>query len=284
MIKTIYFYLSKPDLKYKIEGGILKEQFEQVENLFPEFWRPVPNTCIAHMVAPVEGERTRQLLNYIETIGLRPYWQRIPHVNELPREERWIEIKGKIEFEPGDFEEADFLEISMPEFREMGEGTRNPDGSASIERFDPSVELGYIISVGTLYAQAPMKEKLIAGGWQGLTMPAVNEISGLPVPLWQMQSDREMPPSANRWYQDPFFHGKEPNYGLFDESIFEPWPAQYRADDLKTMEGIDFVHAHEWMAKSPPFGHRKLICSKRFYSWAKAEKLPFEFVPVLVVD
>ena len=284
MIKIIYFYLSKPDLKLKIEGRISKEQFEQVENMFPEFWHPVPNPCIAHMIAPLEGERTKQLLECMETLGLRPCWQRIPHVNKMPREERWIEIKGKIEFELEDFERSDFLEVRMPEFPEMGEGTRNSDGSPSIERFDPSVELGHIISVGTLYAQARIKEKLSAGGWQGLTMPEMQQISGLPVPLWQMQSDREMPPSANQWYQDPFFRGKEPNFGLYDKSIFEPWPAQYRAVDLKTMDGIDFAYTYEWLTNGPPLGHRKLLCSKRFYNWSKAEKLSFEFVPVLVVD
>lgn len=29
---------------------------------------------------------------------------------------------------------------------------------------------------------------------------------------------------------------------------------------------------------------RKRMGSKRFYNWAKAEKLPFNFVPVLVED
>jgi hypothetical protein len=281
MKKFIKFRIDTYDEKYKTKGMIEAEQFEHLRSHFPEFWSTVPNPFVAYITAPLEGEKTKKLLSYIESIGLRPYWARFPHVNEMPREERWIEIKGKIEFEPKDFEDADFFEISNLEFPEMGEGTRNSDGSAWIERFETSVELGHIISVGTLYAQARMTEKLIAGSWKGLIMPEILEISGLPVPLWQMQSDLEMPPSANKWYQDPFFQGKEPNYGLYDESIFEPWPAQYRADDLKRMDGIDFAYTHEWLAKGPPLGHRKLLCSKRFYNWAKAENLPFVFIPVM---
>ncbi|MES2470591.1 MAG: hypothetical protein V4675_25075 [Verrucomicrobiota bacterium] len=284
MKRFITFLISTYDTKYKTKGKIEPDQFDQIRREFPEFWRIVPNPFMAYLSAPVEGERTKQLLSFIESIGLRPYWARFPHVNEMPVDERWIEINGKIEFEPHDFGEADYFEVCMREFPEMGEGTRNPDGSAWVERFDVNVELGHIISVGSLYAQASMKEKLMAAGWKGLVMPEMHQISGLPVPLWQMQSDCIMPPAANRWYQDPFFRGKESNYGLYDESIFEPWPAQYRREDLTKMDGIDFAYAHEWIGKGPPLGYRKLFCCKQFYTWATDKQLPFVFVPVLVLD
>ncbi|WP_406693696.1 hypothetical protein V5E97_21935 [Singulisphaera sp. Ch08] len=272
---------------------------ESLRSLFPEQILPKGFMC----EAPLDDERTRQVLHLLEQAGLKP-WDFTTGLEKKSDSEFSISLIR--EYDADDLAACDYLEIWPPSKAYHPEADLRTDSG---EMLIPQRHLprGFAIMSSHLYRSyfvtEHAKSVLEAVPFRGVRLkPASYQPSshrkistdpsnalGPSTPYWELDSDLTMPPlspTVRLTDRDckPVRRADFSNGMQRTDNLFKPVELHYRKSELERLEEFDLARTFE------PFGNHRgyqrlfcpLVASKRFYETCVANKLKTGWAPVRV--
>jgi hypothetical protein len=272
---------------------------ERLRSVFPEQTAPRG----FRSMAPVDDERTREVIALLENAGLRP-WDFTRGVPLRQGSEYWLRLER--EYEVADLATCEYLEI-FPTGKAVHLEAHSRTDSGRIILPKWKAPRGFDIMITHLhvayFATERAKSILEGAGLQhvhfrpacygpyrlqeGDTEDSIAARYGRP--YWEVDSQFTLPPlspslrltdaDGKPWTRDDFSNGLQPREGLF----LHP-ELRYRRSDLERLEPFDLARTYE------PFGNFRsydrldcpLIASRRFYEVCAANKLKTDWVPVRI--
>jgi hypothetical protein len=277
--------------------------FEEMLQRWPQF-TPAAGRCGLKVRVEEGSDLQKEIFDYLAQHGKKPCWKAVPGIHRL---ERIFQLSGENVFDEGDLHrcrylvmrpvkcivgDGDYLEEYRP--KEVDERVRwRWLGDLMDGQYEGRLRLW--VEAGSIYFKVPMgtgpcsgrnpcvdtemRDKMIAQNFNDVYFRPV-EIRGesrRSKPLWQLWTDRILPPVQNELVDDkgkPYVPGISTDRRV--QELYSPAVLRCRKSDLDAMGLFDFALTYELWAGAPT-----MFVSKRVYEWFDTQGLLEGFVPLL---
>ncbi len=257
--------------------------FDSLIRAFPDFKKIGKNWWEVSLRE--DDPRLAAIFEFTQNIGLTPYTCTTPWYRKVGNPKLFL-VKKEHEFTKQEYDKAPFLEMTGE--IEMGEHKHLHFDSPVLVRIKSKIPpIGYVEGGRGPVCTQSVKEAMEREGFNGFIFNAVvvECAKQPPEPLWEIWSDRMMPPSCSTLVNDdgtPVVPGRYEN-GCHPAECEHPQLYFYTPEAIHSMAGVDAAVTHEdFGPKTKLCEMRRLLVSQRFRQWALKNKLKLDYVPVLV--
>lgn len=267
------------------------EVFAQCKRFWPQFFRT--GGCAMEVDAEEDSPVLHEVIAFLREQGREPCLKKFPHVSS--DHPSLYSVSGLREFEAQDIEKADYFYFH-PNQR-IAQGTRRPetglfevDGKTLNKRvIGNSWRLHPLCSDG-------LRQELAASKFAGLSFREVLVRGGKATKpcLWELWSDRWMPPLLNRIIdKDGNDYAASARRGSFIDDFYWPAMLRFSCSAVRLLEPFDVALTQESFGDAPgPYLDPKcnwknlhdpyLIVSRRFREWCEERELDLHWTPVFL--
>jgi hypothetical protein len=221
----------------------------------------------------------------LQNLDLAPYFARRPWYGHLGNDRLFLVTKAH-HFASVDFEAAPFLEMSG--VHQTGVHKHLHYESPILVRLKSRIPpIGWVEGESGPICTQTIKDAMEAEGFVGFIFTSVTVEADRqpPEPLWEIWSDRLMPPMRCPLVDDDgnaVVNGDCSN-GCYTAEVEQPPIYVYAPEDIAAMAGVDAaLTLEDFGPKAKLCEMRRLLVSQRFRQWALKRKLKLEYVPVMV--
>jgi hypothetical protein len=267
--------------------------YEECRRRWPQFFTTFPAAMF------VKNEKEDPELN--EVIAFLRQHGREPHLRINPRisldHPKMYQVEGRRVFEAKDLERGEYFYFYPDKW--IAEGGHTITGYTDLHEVKGgTVTQQPIGSNGTYFVSLcsdELRRELEEERFLGLSFREVL-ITGKARrgPLWQLWSDRQMPPIRNRIIdEDGNDVDPKARRGRRIDDFYFPYLLKFRAEQVRAMEPFDAALTQERFGNSvgqyfPADGIYEnkldpiLIVSRRFYQWCEGRKLKISWHPIVL--
>jgi hypothetical protein len=280
MKHRLKFELFQVDTYNRESGKNLPPQlFSEISTRWPQFR---PTGIYSFVLEADEDDPVVPLvISYLRESGREPYFKRVPslvHVEAL-----WpthFQVEGVRVFESGDYAKATLFWMTFEDWVSSRAGIAETGVLSIPAEKITGKAIGALGNRGFDGCLDRMKQEMEKENFVGLKF-LPTEIVGArkpKEPIWQIASDRTMPPLLNRLVELPDREfSTSPLPRMVPDDDYYPWLLRFSKSAVERLGEFDIAHLPHGLSVSiapEPF------VSRRFREWCLARKLKINFHPV----